>query len=182
MARGSRIYKVKLLISDMDRHCYEQLELTVAQHPSESEQRLLARLIAFGLEYEPGLAFGGGVSTTDEAPIWLRNDFDEVQHWIEIGQPDPERLAKLAKRQPRLSLYGYGANSGRWWHQHHKTLAKLEQMKVVLLDSEVIDTLATQMPSGFELQLTQQEGSLFVSMNDVQAQMELERLQSGWQA
>lgn len=182
MAKGSRIYKVKLFISDMDRHCYEQLDLTIAQHPSESDARMLARLIALGLEYEPGLRFGGGISSTDEAPIWLRNDYDEVLHWIEIGQPDPDRLAKLNKRQPRLSLYTYGANAHRWWHQHSPNLAKLQRLKVVQLDNDVIEPLTQSLTSGFELQLNRQDDTLYLGLNDQQQEMPLQTLQWGWQA
>lgn len=181
MAKGSRIYKVKLFISDIDRNCYEQLELTVAQHPSESDERLLARLLAFGLEYESGLAFGGGVSSTDQAPIWLRNDYEEVQHWIEIGQPDPDRLAKLNKRQPRLTLYTYGANAHRWWHQHSPNLSKLQRLKAVQLDYDALQTLVSAMTSGFELQLNRQDEVLYLGLNDQQAEMQLAFLQPGWQ-
>ena len=180
MARGSKIYKVSLYITDLDRHCYEQQDLTVAQHPSESPQRLLARLIAFGLEYEPGLAFGGGISTRDEAPIWLRNVHDEVQHWIEIGQPDLERLGKLHKRHPRLTLYSYGANAGRWWQQHRDALEGLPRLKLVQLDSAAIEPLADALKGGFELQLNQQEGGLMLSLDDLQTQMQLQTLQPGW--
>ncbi|RDE25066.1 hypothetical protein DV711_05760 [Motiliproteus coralliicola] len=176
MARGSRIFKLKLYLSDMDRHCYEQLDLTLAQHPSESEQRLLTRLLAFGLEYEPGLAFGGGVSSTDEAPIWLRNDFDEVQHWIEIGQPDLERLAKLHKRHPRLSLYAYGANAHRWWHQHQASLSALPKLRFYQLDNTVIETLSEGLRSGAEVQLNRQDDLLYLSVADKQAEMPLTRL------
>ncbi|MEH6471062.1 MAG: YaeQ family protein [Halopseudomonas sp.] len=180
MAKGSRIYKVKLFISDMDRHCYEQLDLTVAQHPSESIARLLARLIALGLEYEPGLKFGGGVSS-DEAPIWLRNDYDEVQHWIEIGQPDVDRLGKLNKRHPKLSLYSYGANAHRWWNQHSPALSGLARLKMVQLDHEALEQLAKGLTSGFEMQLNRQDDALYLGLNDQQAEMTLSCLQQGWQ-
>ncbi|MEH6823163.1 MAG: YaeQ family protein [Motiliproteus sp.] len=180
MAKGSRIYKVKFFISDMDRHCYEQLDLTVAQHPSESLERLLARLLALGLEYEPGLKFGGGVSS-DEAPIWLRNDYNEVQHWIEIGQPDIDRLSKLNKRHPRLTLYTYGANAHRWWNQHGAALSALQRLKLVQLDHEALEPLVKGIKAGFELQLNRQDHALYLGLNDQQAEMKLECLQQGWQ-
>jgi len=180
MAKGSRIFKVKFFISDMDRHCYEQLDLTVAQHPSESLERLLARLLALGLEYEPGLKFGAGVSS-DDAPIWLRNDYDEVLHWIEIGQPDLDRLTKLNKRCPKLTLYSYGANAHRWWNQHGAALAELKRLKLVQLDHEGIERLVKGLSAGFELQLNRQDDGLYLGLNDQQAEMRLVCWQPGWQ-
>lgn len=181
MAKGSRIFKIKFFISDMDRHCYEQLDLTVAQHPSESLERLLAKLLALGLEYEPGLKFGAGVST-DDAPIWLRNDYEDVQHWIEVGQPDLERLGKLNKRHPKVTLYTYGANAHRWWNQHGAALSALKRLKLVQLESEAIELLVKGLSAGFELQLNRQEDALYLGLNDQQAEMKLLCLQPGWQA
>ncbi len=177
MAQGSRVFKARLEISDTDRNCFENLELSLVQHPSESAERLLARLIAYGLEYQPGLAFGRGISSTDEAPVWLRNQDERVLHWIDLGQPDGERMKKICRRSDRVSLYCYGANAGNWWQQHQKQMAKFSELEIFQLDYGVLSTLAAELRSGFQFQLIRNDGCLYLVLNGEQAETELGCLQ-----
>ena len=163
-------------MSDTERHCYENLAFSLAQHPSESTERLLARLLAFALEYEQELAFGGGVSTADEAPVWLREPDGRVRHWIEIGQPDPKRIPFLARRCERVSLYCYGPQAARWWQQQGISLGAVKNFSAWLLDYTVLETLSAGVAPGFEFQLTRSEDHLFLGAGEVQAEMTLIRL------
>ncbi len=173
MAKGSKVLKVKLEISDTDRNCYQSLERSLVLHPSESPERLLARLLAYGLEFEPQLEFGRGLSNTDEAPIWLRDLDGRVLHWIDIGQPDSERLSKLHRRCDRVSLYCYGANAGNWWQQHQKDFAKLTGVRVYQLPWPVLTRLSGEIRNGFSLQVIRNDGVLYLVLNGEQAETEL---------
>ncbi len=110
MALRATPYKVQLELSDTDRGIYECLRMTVARHPSETEERLATRILAYGLWYEEALAFGRGLSDVDEPALWSKTLDDQIQHWIEVGRPSSERLIWCARRYPRVSLLAYGAH------------------------------------------------------------------------
>lgn len=169
-------------LSDDVNQRYETLELSPVLHPSEKIERMLARLLAFALEYEPGLAFGGGISSTGEAPIWLRDQDQRVLHWIDLGQPDAERLEKQVRRVERLSLYLYGPQALRWWQQHGVAMKGLAGMKVVLLDWAVLEPLALQLGNGFELSVTRSDDQLYLALGEQSAEMTLTLLAEGWAA
>ncbi|WP_165678814.1 YaeQ family protein, partial [Metapseudomonas otitidis] len=109
MALQATPYKVELNLTDLDRGVYETLRFTVARHPSETEERLAVRLIAYGLWYHEQLAFGRGLSDVDEPALWEKSLDDRVLHWIEVGQPDAERITWCSRRCERFSLLAYGS-------------------------------------------------------------------------
>ena len=108
MALQATPYKVEINLTDLDRHVYQDLRFTVARHPSETEERLVARLIAYVLWYDEKLAFGRGLSDVDEPALWEKSLDDRVLHWIEVGQPDAERITWCSRRAERFSLVAYG--------------------------------------------------------------------------
>ncbi len=97
MALPSTIYRTTVQLADIDRSIYETLQTTVARHPSETEERLIARLLALALFYEPDLGFTKGISATDEPDLWLKGADGRVQLWVEVGLPDAERIIKAAR-------------------------------------------------------------------------------------
>ena len=105
MALTSTVYNFDIDLADNDRRVYESLALRVARHPSESDEFLMARVLAFALEYQEGIAFSTGLSTPDEPAITVKNLRGELQSWIEIGTPDAARLHKAAKLAPRVAVY-----------------------------------------------------------------------------
>ena len=120
MALKATVYKVELQISDMDRHYYGTHALTLALHPSETEQRLMVRVLAFALLAEEGLSFGRGLSTEDEPDLWRRSLTGEIEQWIELGQPDESRVpplesqhGSLLERARQAGLEGAGGGSRR---------------------------------------------------------------------
>jgi uncharacterized protein YaeQ len=99
MARNATIYRAQLELSHVDRNVYADLQLTIARHPSETLERTLMRLLAFGLRYDEGLEFGRGVSATDEPDLWRREGDGRVIEWIEVGQPEARRLVVASRRR-----------------------------------------------------------------------------------
>ncbi len=108
MALKATIYKATIHLSDMDRNYYDTLQLTVAQHPSETDQRMMLRMIAFVLNAHEDLQFGKGVSAEDEATIWQINYSEVIELWIELGQIDEKRIKKACNRSEQVKLYCYG--------------------------------------------------------------------------
>jgi len=105
MALKPTIYKVELDLVDTDRHVYENLKLTMALHPSENFERMMVRLLAYGINYHRDLEFTRGLSATEEADIWQQSPDGSIEHWIEVGQASPDRIRKAVSRAPLISLY-----------------------------------------------------------------------------
>ena len=106
MALTATLYRFQMELSDVDRGVYEHLDVRVAQHPSESARFMLARLLAYALCYEPEIAFAkGGVSSSDEPPVFIRDAHGKYLLWVEIGNPNAERLHKASKASTRVALF-----------------------------------------------------------------------------
>src|SRR5512139_3719436 len=116
MALRATVYRADLTVSDLDRGVYSQHALTLARHPSETEERLVVRLLAFALHADEALTFGRGVGTEDEPALWRRDDTGQINLWIEIGQPDEKTLRQACGRATQVVVYAYGARSAEvWW-------------------------------------------------------------------
>src|SRR5438874_12979014 len=100
MALSATVYHLQIELSDVDRGVYEELDLRVARHPSETMRYLLTRVLAYCLCYEEGIAFSKGLSTVEEPPLWVKDAQGNLRVWIEIGTPSPERLHKASKASP----------------------------------------------------------------------------------
>ena len=111
MALKATVHKAELQVSDMDRHYYASHNLMLAQHPSETDQRLMVRLLVFALFADERLEFGRGISTDDEPDLWRKSLTGEIEQWIELGQPDESRIRKACGRAREVVLVGYGGRS-----------------------------------------------------------------------
>jgi uncharacterized protein YaeQ len=161
MAPNARIVKVDLQVSDMDRHHYGAHALTLAQHPSETDERVMVRLLAFALNAHERLEFGKGLSTADEPDLWQRDLTGRIEHWIELGQPDESRLRKAAGRADRVTLLGYQPRSfGPWWDKNAPLLARLANLGVFELPAGVADDLAAGIGRNVEAQCFVQDGAV----------------------
>jgi len=159
MAPNSRIVKVELHVSDMDRQYYDTHALTLAQHPSETDARLMVRLLAFALHAHERLEFGRGVSTADEPDLWRRDLTGRIEQWFELGQPDETRLRKAAGRADRVTLLGYQPRQfGPWWDKNSAALARLSNLEVAELPEGVADALAEGIGRTLEVQCMVQDG------------------------
>jgi uncharacterized protein YaeQ len=161
MAPKSTVVKVELQVSDMDRHYYATHALTLAQHPSETDTRLLVRLLAFALHADERLEFGRGLSDEDEPALWRRDYTGLVEQWIELGQPDESRLRKAAGRANEVIVVGYGGNAAEaWWQRNAAALARLDNLTVLEFESAGLDAAQPQLVRGARLDAMIQDGEL----------------------
>ncbi len=167
MALKATIYKAQLQIADMDRPLYADHALTLALHPSETEERLLIRLLAFALQVpaddERGnLVFAKGLSDTDEPDLWQPDLTGQLVHWMEVGQPDDRRLIKACGRAERVTLYTYGPAVAVWWAAIENKLTRLNNLTVWQIPAEQSQALAKLAQRAMQWQLTIQDGHIWL--------------------
>lgn len=178
MALKATIYKVELQVSDIDRGHYGTHGLTLARHPSETEQRLMLRLLAFAMHAEETLEFGRGLSTEDEPDLWLKGPTGEIELWIDLGLPDERRLRRASGRARRVVLLAYGERSFEvWWRKQAQALARLDNLTVWSIPDATVAALSTLADRGMQLQVTIQDGQVTVGDGDQFLELDLERLQ-----
>src|SRR4051812_13185564 len=137
MALSATIFRIALRISDIGRGYYEEHALTVARHPSETDERMMVRLLAFSLHASERLAFGKGLSADDEPDLWEKDLTGAIETWIDVGQPDEKRMRKGCARATRAYVYSYGAQAPRvWWGQISGRVEKLRNLTVIRLPPE----------------------------------------------
>jgi len=166
MALKATINKATVHLSDMDRNYYDTLQLTVAQHPSETDQRLMIRLIAYILNANEHLQFGKGVSDEDEAAIWQKNYSDEINLWIELGQLDEKRLKKACNQAKAVKLYCYSSSANTWWSQVENSLSKFERLSVEQFEPSTCDALVKLLSRNMEFQCSIQDGQLWLTSGE----------------
>jgi uncharacterized protein YaeQ len=180
MALKATIYKAELQISDIDRGYYATHEFTLARHPSETEERLMIRVLAFAMHANQALEFGRGLSTDDEPDLWLRNATGEIELWIDVGLPDERRLRRAAGRSRRQSLLAYGQRSvDVYWRKNATALAKLPALTVWSLADDTAERLANLAARNMSLQCTIQEGQIAFSDASDYVPIEIVQLQAG---
>ena len=175
MAQPSTTYKIDLNLTDIDRSIYETLRFTVAKHPSETEERLAARLIAYCLFYHEQLAFGRGLSDVDEPALWEKSLDDRVLHWIEVGQPDSERMTWCSRRTEKFSLVAYG-NLRVWQNKVLDSVRSLKNINVVGVNQEALENLARDLPRSVSWSVMISDGHLYVTDERGQHEIPLEWL------
>jgi uncharacterized protein YaeQ len=160
VALKSTVVKAELQVSDMDRHYYGLHTLTLAQHPSETDERLMVRLLAFGLQADPDgtLAFGKGLSHDDEPDLWRKDLTGEIDLWIEVGQPDEQRLRRASGRSRQVVVYSYGGRASQlWWDKNASAFARMRNLSVVDIDGGA-EKLTAVIERSMSLQLLVQDG------------------------
>lgn len=160
MAAKATVYKVELSVSDMDRHYYATHALTLAMHPSETEERLMVRVLAFALNAGERLAMGRGISSTEEEPdMWARDYTGAIDLWIEVGQPDEQRLRKACGRSKEVRVYCYsGRSAAVWWEKSAKDFARFANLKVFDVPAETTAALGKLAARNLSLQCLVQDG------------------------
>ncbi len=163
MALKATIFKVDLGVADMDRGHYGSYALTVARHPSETDERMMIRILAFAFAAEEGLEFGGGVSTPDEPDLWRRSLTGEIEEWIDLGQPDPRRIQKACGRSRHVTVWCYGGpKAATWWQQQKDGLARHDNLCVLHVPAAQSAALAKLAGRGITLQCNIQDGEVWV--------------------
>ena len=165
MALKSTIFRMELTLSDMDREVYDQFPLTLARHPSETDERMMVRVLAFALEADERLTFGGGLSTEDEPALWRRSLDDRIERWIDVGLPEPKRLKQALGRSESVRVIAYGdAKLGPWWTRSVSALRDLgPKLEVLAIDDEALAGLASLADRGARLTVTIQDGAVWIA-------------------
>lgn len=178
MALKATIFKADLQVADMDRHYYCDHALTIARHPSETDERMMVRLLAFALNANEALAFGKGLSTDDEPDIWEKDLTGAIEQWIEVGQPDDRRILKACGRAAQVVVYSYSNTSNIWWNQMAGKLDRARNLQVFNLPSTATTELARMAKRTMQLQCTVQEGQIWIADGDQSVHLELEVLKA----
>jgi len=164
MALKATIFKVDLSLADMDRNLYQDYALTLARHPSENDQRMMVRLLAFMRYADDLLAFGKGLSTDEEPDLWRKDLTGVIDLWILVGQPDERWLRKASGRAARVVLFTYGGRvADMWWEQNRATLEKLSNLTVFRLVPEDTLALAALASRAMRLQCLIQDGEMLIT-------------------
>jgi uncharacterized protein YaeQ len=162
MALQATMHNVEIAVSDVDRGVYETLELRVAQHPSETMRFLVTRVLAYALSYEEGIAFSkGGLSSTDEAPIAVRDPTGILLAWIDVGVPSAERLHKASKAARRVAVFTSELGNLRRVVAGQK-IHRLEDIEVWPFEPAFVDGIVAKMEKRTKLELTRNDGTLYV--------------------
>lgn len=177
MALKATIFKGSLSISDLDRHYYAEHGLTLARHPSETDERMMVRVLAFAQFADARLEFGRGLSSDEEPALWLRDYGGEIRLWIEVGLPDERVLRKAAGRADRVVLLAYGGRAvDVWWQNQLSVLSRLSNLTVLAVPPAASQGLAALAERGMRLQVTVQDGELWFSSGEAAVQVSFERL------
>ncbi len=164
MAIKSTIFKAALQITDMDRHYYRDHQLTIARHPSENDERMMVRLLAFALHAGPALQLCRGISDEDEPDLWQKSLNGDIELWIDLGQPDEKRIRKACGRAAKVVIYTYQPRSADvWWKQQADRLKRFDKLEVRALDETGVAQLGRLAQRSMQLQCTIQDGHILMT-------------------
>ncbi len=166
MALPSTIYRVTINLSDIDRGVYETIQTTVAQHPSETAERLVARLLALAIFHEPDLTFTKGLCASDEPDIWVVGPDGKPVLWVEVGLPDAERIIKASRHVQRVALLACGKALANWEQQHLPKLEKTSNLYIVNIEQSFIINSAARLERVINWSVTITEGMLYLTIGN----------------
>lgn len=167
MALKSTIFKAELQLADLDRAYFAEHALTLARHPSETDERMMIRLLAFAMHASENLAFGRGLSTEDEADLQEIDPTGAIECWIDVGMPDERDIRRACNRARRVSVLAYGARPVEvWWQQTAGKLAGQRNLRVFWLPAEQSQALAALAERNMRLQCTIQEGTIWLGSGE----------------
>ncbi|GMR06038.1 MAG: YaeQ family protein [Gammaproteobacteria bacterium] len=164
MALKATIYKTELQIADMDRNHFHNYSLTVARHPSETDIRMMVRLLAFALNASNELKFTKGISTDDEPDIWKKNLTDDIMLWVDLGQPGEKRLRKACGRAEEVIVYTYQQRSAElWWNQFEDSSQRFDNLKIFSIQEDTCKSLTQFITRNMQLQCSIQDGECWIT-------------------
>lgn len=177
MALKSTIFKAVIQIADMNRNYYADHILTIARHPSETDRRMMLRLLAFCINADDAMNFSKGISTDDEPDLWQHELNGEINHWIELGLPDERRIRKACSVAKQVTIYTYTQRSfDVWWSQIESKLARFNNLTLANISDEELDSVAALAQRSMQLQCTIQGGDIWLSDSDTSAHIILRNL------
>jgi uncharacterized protein YaeQ len=176
MALKSTIFKADLQIADMDRQYYDGRMLTIARHPSETDERMMVRIMAFVLHASEALAFSKGLSADDEPDLWQKDLTGAIELWIEVGQPDEKRIMKACGRSSQVIIYSYSSMSNIWWNQIANKVDRAKNLSVFNLPAATSQALAKLAQRNMQLQCTIQDAQVWINGDGESIQIDLTAL------
>lgn len=172
MALKATIFKATLNVADTDRNYYAEHQLTIARHPSETDERMQVRLLAFAAHAHEQLQFTRGLSADDEPDLWQKDLTDAIETWIDVGLPDERRVRKACNRARQVFIYIYGGRTAdMWWRQNSDVLSRFDNLSVLFLPKEQTDALAALTERTMHIQVTIQEGQFWISSGEQTVQV-----------
>ncbi len=168
MALPPTIYKASIELSDIDRQSYQNLQTTLARHPSETAERVVLRLLAYALWYEEGLEFTRGICIGDEPDLWVKSSDDQIRLRIEVGLPDADRLLKAKNHCEHLILLASGPDGPwrTWQKKQLPSLISVKGLELFTLDWSWVKETAELGPRQIHWQLTRTEGLLYLTTDN----------------
>ncbi|NQW95283.1 MAG: YaeQ family protein [Polaromonas sp.] len=184
MALKATIYKAQLAIADMDRGVYADHNVIIARHPSEADERMMIRLLAFALNVPADdkngkLDFAKDLWDVDEAALWHKDYTDQILHWIDVGQPDDKRLMKAAGRAERVTAYSFSSSTAVWWKGIETKLTRASNLVVWQIEAAQSQALAKLAERSMQLQVTVQDGTVWMSTTADSVEITPKRLTAG---
>jgi uncharacterized protein YaeQ len=163
MALKSTVFKAEVQLADLDRQHFGDYTLTLARHPSETDERMMIRLLAFLLNASETLIFGRGLSTEDEADLWDIDATGSIERWIDVGLPDEKAIRRACNRSRHVVVLSYGGRSAEiWWQQNSAKLTNQKNLRVLSLTVEEGKALAGLAERNMRLQCTVQDGVVWL--------------------
>ena len=162
MAIKPTIYKFRISLSDLNRNYYDTLNLTLALHPSETIERMMARVLAYCINAQEDLVFTKGLSEIDEPDLWVRTLDDQISLWIEVGEPAVDRIKKARQRANKVNVYCFNSKAEVWWQQAQKKISQLK-VSVYQFDWDIIQTLAGQVERTMDISISISGDSAYVA-------------------
>lgn len=175
MAIKATIFKCELVISDLVRHYYQTHNLIIARHPSETDERMMLRILMFALNADDLLEMTKGISTDDEPDLWQKSLSGEIEHWIELGQPDERRLRQASGRAKKVTLLTYGGNAPQvWWQQNQNKLDAIKNLSVYTISDEQSKALAKIAERNMRIQVMLDQDQISLSSESQALELSLE--------
>jgi len=167
MAQKATIYKVELTVSDMDRHYYKTHKLTVAKHPSETDERLMVRILAFALNAHEQLEMTRGISTDDEPDIWQKSLSGELELWVALGLPSEKIVRQSCGKANKVIVYCYGDRTAEmWWEKIKNSTTRFDNLKVINFSEKDAGELGKLASRSMKLQVNIQDCDVMVSVDE----------------
>lgn len=175
MAIASTIFKVELGVSDIDRHYYQTHNLTLARHPSETDSRLMLRLLVFALYADENLTYGAGISSDDEPDLWIKSLTGETELWIDLGLPSEKRIRQACGRSDQVVLLCYGARSAMpWWKQMERRVKRFKNLKIYFCGDDNVAALTQLCKRNMQLQCGIQDGAIWINADSKNVGLQLQ--------
>lgn len=171
MAIKPTIYKVSINLSDLDRNNYDTLNLTIAKHPSETDERMMARIVAYCFEAQDNLVLTKGLSDTDEPDMWVKSLDDQIQLWLDVGEPAPERIKKASRNASKVAIYSFNSKSNVWWSQSSDKL-KQYTASCYQFNHQEIEHLATLLERTMKWYVTISEDTAAIQTDSAEANVQ----------